>query len=159
MWKGLLIGLFMVAACKEEDSPAPAPPAPAPATAPAAPTARPRPHLDTPSLPPAAAGSDTPAGTGSDERAEFRKQRAEKMRQRLDSNGDGKITVDELKNAGGRMKFDDPAAIDIDHDGVISNDELDAAMKARREQQRERWRGGRGSGGSGDGNSGANGAM
>jgi len=64
-------------------------------------------------------------------------QRMEKMKERLDTNHDGKISVDELKNSTGRMKFDDPAAIDTDHDGFISDEELRAAMKARREQMRK----------------------
>lgn len=63
----------------------------------------------------------------------MRAQRFERMKERLDTNHDGKISVDELKASTGRMKFDDPAAIDTDHDGFISEDELRAAMKARRE--------------------------
>ena len=34
------------------------------------------------------------------------------------------------------MKFDDPAALDTNHDGDISADELEAGMKARREEMR-----------------------
>jgi len=55
---------------------------------------------------------------------------------RLDSNGDGKLTPAELTNAPGRMHFDDPAAVDTNHDGDISADELVAALKVRREQRR-----------------------
>jgi len=75
------------------------------------------------------------------------KERAEKARTRMDANGDGKVSYDEVKNAQGRMHFDDPAAIDTNHDGDISADELEAAMKARREQfraQREAQNGGSG---------------
>jgi hypothetical protein len=77
------------------------------------------------------------------------------MHDRLDKNGDGKLTPDELANAepepGHRaMHFDDPVAIDTNHDGVISVDELEAAMQAQREKMRATWRGrhGDGSGGS-----------
>lgn len=73
------------------------------------------------------------------DRAEKRRERMERMRSKLDANGDGKISVDELKNAPGRMKFDDPAAVDTDHDGFISPEELETAMKARREQMRAKW--------------------
>ena len=134
MWKRIVLSIAFVAACKTDDAPAPAPTPAAPAPAPAAPAARPgpRPQLDTP--PPT--GGDTDRRPPID-RAEMRERRAEKMRERLDTNGDGKITGDELKNATGRMKFDDPAAIDTDHDGIISDDELAAAMKARREQWRQ----------------------
>jgi hypothetical protein len=67
-----------------------------------------------------------------EERAEWRKQRTEAALKRLDANGDGKVTVVELKASTGRMHFDDPDAVDTNHDGVISADELEAAMKARR---------------------------
>jgi Ca2+-binding EF-hand superfamily protein len=78
---------------------------------------------------------------------EERQQRLEPMRQRLDANGDGKLTPDELNASDRRMGFDDPAAIDTNSDGEISLAELEVAVTARREQMRERWRGrgGRGS--------------
>lgn len=68
-------------------------------------------------------------------------QRLQPMVDRFDQNGDGKLTPAELASSNRRMKFDDPAAIDTDKDGVISLSELDAAVKARREQMRARWRG------------------
>jgi hypothetical protein len=58
------------------------------------------------------------------------------MRERLDADGDGKLSYDELKNAPGRMHFDNPADIDTNHDGDISADELAAAMQARRDAYR-----------------------
>ena len=80
---------------------------------------------------------------------EERRERLRPMMDHLDKNGDGKVTPDELNKAG-RFGFDDPAAVDTNHDGVISIDELSTAMDARREQMRARWRE-RGGGGSGSG--------
>ncbi len=77
-----------------------------------------------------------------------RQQRMEPMRKRLDADGDGKLTPEELTaSSDRRMGFDDPAAVDTNKDGEISLAELDVAVTARREQMRERWRGrgGRGS--------------
>ncbi len=72
---------------------------------------------------------------------EERQQRLLPMLERLDKDGDGKLTPTELASSNRRRGFDDPAALDTDHDGYISLPELDAAMKARREQMRARWRG------------------
>jgi hypothetical protein len=68
-----------------------------------------------------------------EQREAMMKQRAESVRSRMDANGDGKLSYDELKNAQGRMHFDNPEEIDTNHDGDISADELEAAMKARRD--------------------------
>jgi hypothetical protein len=90
-----------------------------------------------------------------------RAKRMEPMRQRLDNNGDGKLTPDELASSERRMGFDDPAAVDVNKDGEISLEELDTAMQARREKMRERWRGmggGSGRGGRGGRRGGADGA-
>lgn len=70
-------------------------------------------------------------------------QRAKPLFDRLDENSDGKLTPDEIASSDRRMGFDDPAAIDTDHNGEISLGELDAANTARRQKMRERWRGGR----------------
>src|SRR5258706_16477623 len=142
MWKSVLLGLCVLAGCKG-DSDAPSQPAPSSQNAP---EPAPRQHArgPAPALPGAGSGG-VPAAPSAEDRADFRQHRAERMRQRFDADGDGKITVEELKNATGRMKFDDAAAVDTNHDGVISDDELDVAMKARREQMREQWRGHRGS--------------
>lgn len=70
-----------------------------------------------------------------------RQARLRPMVERLDRDGDGRLSVDELASRDRRMGFDDPAAIDTDHDGQISLAELDAAVTARREQLRARWRG------------------
>ncbi|HEY3802411.1 MAG TPA: EF-hand domain-containing protein [Kofleriaceae bacterium] len=71
-----------------------------------------------------------------DQRQAMMQQRADHMRERLDADGDGKLSYDELKNAPGRMHFDNPADIDTNHDGDISADELAAAMQARRDAYR-----------------------
>lgn len=68
-----------------------------------------------------------------EQRAAMMKERVDNMRSRMDTNGDGKVSYDELKNAPGRMHFDNPEEIDTNHDGDISADELEAAMKARRD--------------------------
>lgn len=73
--------------------------------------------------------------------AEERQARLKPMFERLDANGDGKLTLDELSQSTGRMSFSDPAAVDTNKDGVISMDELDAAVTAKRDQMRARWRG------------------
>jgi EF hand domain-containing protein len=71
-----------------------------------------------------------------EERAAAMHERMTAMHTRLDADGDGKLTPAELANAPGRMHFDDPAAIDTNHDGDISADELGAAITARRDQRR-----------------------
>jgi hypothetical protein len=81
---------------------------------------------------------------------EERQARMEPMRKRLDADGDGKLTPEELGASERRMGFDDPGAVDVNKDGEISLAELDAAMSSRREKMRERWRG-RGGRGSADG--------
>jgi Ca2+-binding EF-hand superfamily protein len=62
------------------------------------------------------------------ERAEIRHERTLEMQKRLDRDGDGKLTVDELKQSRfARIGVD----ADADHDGIVTTEELDAAMKAR----------------------------
>ncbi|HEU4734553.1 MAG TPA: hypothetical protein VFT22_41970 [Kofleriaceae bacterium] len=81
--------------------------------------------------------SDGNGVVSNDERAAALHERATTYRQRLDVDGNGKLSYEELANAPGRrMRFDDPAALDTDHDGDISVDELAAGLKARREQRR-----------------------
>jgi Ca2+-binding EF-hand superfamily protein len=92
-----------------------------------------------------------------EERATMLKGRAEMLRKRLDTDGDGKLTPAELGAARGRMHFDDPAAIDTNHDGDISADELVAAMKARADLRRTH-RAGSGGPGAAEGSGGADGA-
>lgn len=72
---------------------------------------------------------------------EERVKRMEPLHDRLDANGDGKLTPDELASSQRRMRFEDPAAVDENKDGEISLAELDKALKVRREQMRARWRG------------------
>lgn len=81
---------------------------------------------------------------------EERQARLKPMVDRFDQNNDGKLTPEELASSDRRMGFDDPAAIDTDKNGEISLAELDAAVTARREQMRARWRG-RGGVGSAEG--------
>lgn len=73
---------------------------------------------------------------------EERHARLQPMVDRLDKNGDGRLTPDELAGSGRRrMTFQDPAAVDTDKNGEISLAELDAAVTERREKMRARWRG------------------
>ena len=83
---------------------------------------------------------------------EEKAQRVAPMHERLDADSDGKLTPDELAASDRRMGFDDPAAVDTDKNGEISLIELEAAVTARREEMRKRWRGrGRGQAGFGPG--------
>jgi hypothetical protein len=77
------------------------------------------------------------------------------MVKRLDTNGDGKLTPDELAAGDRRMGFDDPAAVDTDHNGEISLSELDAAVTQRRNEMRARWRGRNGGSAQGVGSAGS----
>jgi hypothetical protein len=72
---------------------------------------------------------------------EERQARLKPMIERFDQNSDGKLTPDELASSDRRMGFDDPAALDTDKNGEISLAELDAAVTARRDEMRARWRG------------------
>ena len=73
---------------------------------------------------------------------EERHARLQPMVDRLDKNGDGKLTPDELAGTGRRrMWFEDPSAVDTNKDGEISLAELDAAVSERRQKMRARWRG------------------
>lgn len=81
---------------------------------------------------------------------EEKAQRVAPMLKRMDGNGDGTLTPDEMAGSDRRMGFDDPAAVDADKNGEISLMELEAAVSARREKMREKWRGrGRGAAGLG----------
>ncbi|HEX4456244.1 MAG TPA: EF-hand domain-containing protein [Kofleriaceae bacterium] len=159
--KCLVLLLVVCAACKSSSNNKPAPAAgddsPGENTERVRPTARVAPALpnevegsNAPSLPEERGfrhhrGDWNGSAMTDEEREAMFKQRADKARTRMDANGDGKVSYDEVKNAQGRMHFDDPAAIDTNHDGDISSDELEAAMKARREQ----WRAQRQADGSG----------
>jgi hypothetical protein len=78
-------------------------------------------------------GSDDGSAMSPEARQAERHARVESMRARFDTNGDGKLTPDELRNAPGRMHFDNPEELDTNHDGDISVDELEAGMQARRD--------------------------
>jgi hypothetical protein len=65
-----------------------------------------------------------------EERAAAFHMRADEMRTRLDANGDGKVTADELA-AGRRMRGLTMQEIDTDHDGDVSAEELENAMRHR----------------------------
>jgi EF hand domain-containing protein len=88
------------------------------------------------SLPaPGGGGDASGSGVTEEQRAAALHNRIANLRSRMDLDGDGKLTVDELVKARGRMHFDDPAAIDTNHDGDISADELAAALRARRDRR------------------------
>jgi len=89
------------------------------------------------------------SGSGSFRDPAARHERAVALHTKLDTNNDGKLSIDELKAAaagGGRMmrRFSDPSTIDTNNDGDISVDELDAAMAKRGGPRRH------GGGGSGE---------
>ena len=82
---------------------------------------------------------------------EEKAQRVAPLFKRLDGNGDGKLTPDEIAGSDRRMAFSDPAAIDTDKNGEISLVELEAAVTAKREEMREKWKSrGRGAAGLSD---------
>jgi hypothetical protein len=148
--KRLVLLLLVCAACKSSSDAKPAPAADDTAQQAALPRTR-QTNRVSPSLPDEGVeGSNRPSlpedqprrhhrgdWGGSDmtdeQRAAMMKERVDNMRSRMDTNGDGKVSYDELKNAQGRMHFDNPEEIDTNHDGDISADELQAAMKARRD--------------------------
>lgn len=76
-----------------------------------------------------------------DERVAMREARVKERVSRIDSDGDGKISRQEAEGAPGRRMLRDFDAVDANQDSVISPEELEAAMSERRSQRRERWRG------------------
>jgi hypothetical protein len=83
-----------------------------------------------------------------EERIAMREARVKERVARIDSDGDGKISRQEAEAAPGGRMLRDFDAVDANQDSVISPEELEAAMSERRSQRRERWRG-RGDGESG----------
>lgn len=74
------------------------------------------------------------------ERLEARKQRLAQTLSTVDSDHDGKVSVEELaRTQVFFLRFDDPRAVDRDHDGTISVDELESAIDARHQAMRARW--------------------
>jgi hypothetical protein len=165
--KRIALLLLVISACKTSDSTPKSDPAPTPDRPATVQHAAPAPALpsdpnanaqmgsgDRPQLPPegnrpfgrhrgdrlAKMDKDGDGVISDEERAAAMKERAAQVRTRMDTNGDGKLTVDEVKNATGRMHFDDAAALDTNKDGDISADELAAAMQARRDAMRDRFR-------------------
>ncbi|HVK83628.1 MAG TPA: hypothetical protein VM513_05950 [Kofleriaceae bacterium] len=83
----------------------------------------------------------------SEELAAARQQRAQEMHGRFDANGDGKLTAEELGDARMfRRGGGDPAALDTDKNGEISNAELEAGMATMRNRFRRNWKDATGSG-------------
>jgi hypothetical protein len=156
----LAVTLLFAVACKTES------PAPAPSAAPAAestgharsakidikPVAPPTPSATAPADPPhvdpaareawrerreAKIDTDGDGKVSEAERAAALQERVANMHARLDTDGDGKLSAGRA-----RMRFEDPAALDTNHDGDISPDELAAAMKMQRERRAARRGGG-----------------
>ena len=64
-----------------------------------------------------------------EERTAARHRRAQAIHDKLDTNNDGKLTIDEIKKTGARRI--DPESADTNHDGEISVDELDGLLTTR----------------------------
>lgn len=74
------------------------------------------------------------------ERLDARKVRLAQTLSTLDTNHDGKVSVDELARTQlWFLRFDDPRTVDSDHDGVISVDEIETAIDASHQAMRARW--------------------
>ncbi len=65
----------------------------------------------------------------------MRKTRTGDQLERLDQDGDGKLTATEV-DASKRFRTLDFVAADVDRDGFLSTEELDGAMTQRRQQRR-----------------------
>ncbi|MBA2539970.1 MAG: hypothetical protein H0V17_10075 [Deltaproteobacteria bacterium] len=72
-----------------------------------------------------------------EERKSARHRRAEDMRKQADADNNGKVTPDEL--AKGSFRRLDPESVDVNKDGDISIDEIEAAL----EERTRAWGGGR----------------
>ena len=72
-----------------------------------------------------------------------RRMRADDMRTRLDTNGDGKVTADEIGNSR-RARGLQMQEADTNGDGDLSVDELDTALRERGSQRARRRFGGNG---------------
>lgn len=72
-----------------------------------------------------------------EERKQARHKRADEMRKQADADGNGKVTPDEI--AKSNFKRLDPESLDTNKDGDISADEIEAALESRNKA----WGGGR----------------
>lgn len=81
------------------------------------------------------------------ERKAARSAQMDEMKTRLDTDGDGKLTIKELQESRMARRMPDMTTVDTNNDGEVSNDELRKSMEDMRMNNLGGRRGGRGWGG------------